>query len=151
MKEEIVGMLITVLSGVAVYVISQWYTEFVIRPIQEYKNLKAKVAKLLILYAHYYSNPQACESAENYPRWEAAAADLRELASEVAAFAEVKPFHLFVFFAIPTKKQLLNATSNLIGLSNSFFITKHAEERHYHYIEQCRTSVKKNMRINKSK
>jgi len=151
MKEQMLGMLITVLSGVMVYVISQWYTEFVIRPIQEYKKLKANVAKVLVLYARYYSNPIGYDEAGDSIEWEKASVEMREMASEIAAFAEIKPFHLFVFPVIPRKKRLMKASRSLIGLSNSFFINKKEEIRHAQYIEQYRDDIKKDMNICKFK
>lgn len=127
MKTELWNLLATVLSGVLVYVISQWYTEFILRPIQEYKRLKAKTANLLILHAQYYANPQIYGDGGDFSVRFAASTEIRELAAEVAAFAEVKPFHPFVFCAIPTKKSLSKASRCLIGLSNSFFTTRARE------------------------
>lgn len=42
MNTELINLLVTVISGVAVYVFSELFTEFVLRPIQEYKQLKGK-------------------------------------------------------------------------------------------------------------
>jgi hypothetical protein len=120
-NSELWQLLATILSGVVVYVLSQLYTEFVLRPIQEYKVLKAKVAKHLVLYACYYSNPQAIGSSADFPAWKNAGDVTRELASEVAAFAEIKPLKIFTLFSIPTKTKLTERATHLIGLSNSYF------------------------------
>lgn len=151
MQEQLINLIITVLSGVFVYVISQWYTEFVVRPIQEYKCLKAKVAKLLILHAQFYSNPWVYGTDGDCTAWNAASADIRELAAEVAAFAEVKPFQLLVFHAIPTKKSLIEASRYLIGLSNSFFISSQGENRYMDRVIEYPDIIKKNMRITHAK
>ena len=58
MKAEFWNVFVTIVSGVGVYILCELYAEFVLRPIQEYKKLKAKVAKLLVLHAQYYSNPR---------------------------------------------------------------------------------------------
>ena len=121
MNTELINLLVTVISGVAVYVFSELFTEFVLRPIQEYKQLKGKVSKLLVLYAQYYCNPQPHGSEDRSPDWLAASDALRDLASDVAAYAETKPLSLFTFFIIPTKKKLSKASSLLIGISNSLF------------------------------
>ena len=147
MKTELWNLLATILSGVGVYVVCEWYTEFALRPIQEYKKLKAKVAKLLVLHAQYYSNPRFYDESENCPAWSAASDEIRELAAEVAAFAEIKPCHLWVFLAIPRKKKLLEAQSYLIGLSNSFFTTRNGEDRCIDRVYEYPDIIRQNMGI----
>ena len=123
MRESTLNLIITVVSGVLVYVFSQLFTEFVLRPIQDYKRLKAKVAKELVYYAQFYSNPQPIGTATENRLWTEASDALRVLASEVTAFAEIKPFHPFAFYVIPSRKNLREASKNLIGLSNSLFVS----------------------------
>lgn len=147
MNEDLKNLLITIFSGVAVYVLSQWYTEFALRPIQEYKQLKAKTAKLLVLHAQYYSNPQFYDESEKCPAWSAASDEIRELAAEVAAFAEIKPLQIFVFWAIPSKKKLLEAQRYLIGLSNSFFTSRSGEDRCIDRVYEYPDIIRKNMGI----
>ena len=147
MIEQIIGLLITVVSGVIVYVICQWYTEFILRPIQEYKKIKAKTAKLLVLYACYYSNPLIYNEGENMSVYTAAANDIRELAAEVAAYAEIKPSQFFVFSAMPSKKKMIEAYHNLIGLSNSFFTTRIGELNCIDRVIEYPTKIKRSMRI----
>lgn len=147
MKTELWNLLATILSGVAVYVVCEWYTEFALRPIQEYKKLKAKVAKLLVFHAQYYSNPRLYDDSESCPAWSAASDEIRELAAEVAAFAEIKPCHLWVFLAIPPKKKLLEAQSYLIGLSNSFFTTQSGEDRCINRAYEYPDIIRQNMGI----
>lgn len=147
MKAEFWNVFVTIVSGVGVYILCELYAEFVLRPIQEYKKLKAKVAKLLVLHAQYYSNPRFYDESENCPAWSVASNEIRELAAEVAAFAEVKPFHLWVFLAIPPKKKLLEAQSCLIGLSNSFFTTRNGEDRCIDRVYDYPDIIRKNMGI----
>lgn len=147
MNTELINLLVTVISGVAVYVFSELFTEFVLRPIQEYKQLRGKVSKLLVLYAQYYYNPQPRGSEDNSPDWLAASDALRELASEVAAYAEIKPLSLFTFFIIPTKNKLSKASSLLIGISNSLFeSTDHICER-VSKVQEYVGEIKKILRI----
>ena len=147
MKSEFWNMLLTIISGVGVYILCELYAEFALRPIQEYKRLKAKVAKLLVLHAQYYSNPQLYDKSEKCPAWLAASNEIRELAAEVAAFAEIKPLHVFVFLAIPRKKNLLEAQSYLVGLSNSFFTTRSGEDRCVDRVIEYPDIIRKNMGI----
>lgn len=65
---------------------------------------------------------------------------MRELASEVSAFAEIVPcFHL----GIPSATKIVQAGSELIGLSNSFYV-KNEETRYVHieYNGKRRDSIK---------
>lgn len=137
------GLSIAVVSGVLTYILSQLFTEFILRPIQDYKTLKGKVAKLLVLYAQYYANPASNADVEQHPQWSIASDDMRELAAEVAAFAEIKPQHWLVFYAIPQKQDLLAASSNLIGLSNSFFTTGDFETHSRIAFIEYRKTIKK--------
>ena len=110
---------VTVISGVLVFVLTQLYTEFCLRPMQEYKNLKGKIAKALVLYANLYANPIKNMIGENSHYWREAEDEVRNLAAEVEAFAEIKPVR-FLAPSIPNRYKLKEASRSLIGLSNSF-------------------------------
>ena len=147
METEFRNMFTTIISGVGVYILCELYAEFALRPIQEYKKLKAKVAKLLVLHAQYYSNPRFYDENKDYPEWSSARDEIRELAAEVAAFLELKPNHVFVFYAIPSKKRLLEAQDYLIGLSHSFFTSRNGEERCLSRVYEYPDIIRKNMGI----
>ena len=49
-------MLITICSGVIVFALSQWLMEIWVKPLQEYKNLKRRIATVLVYNAQYWSN-----------------------------------------------------------------------------------------------
>ena len=114
-------MLYTIISGVVVYVICELFVEFILRPIQEYKRLRGKVAYFLVQYACYYLNPQSIVELRNSPGWKDAGDETRKLSSEVAACAEIKPHAIFVWYSIPRKKSLQVVSKSLMGLSNSYF------------------------------
>lgn len=147
MNDDLKNLLITVISGVSVYVLSQWYTEFILRPIQEYKQLKAKAAKYLVFYAQYYSNPWIYGDNGDCTEWKTAENSIRELAAEVAAFAEIKPFHLLVFYAIPNKRSLIEAHKYLIGLSNACVISRGHITKVIRGVDEFPDIIRKNMRI----
>lgn len=107
----------TVISGVMVYVISQLCIEYFLQPIKDYKELKAKTAYTLTHNAQYYSNPcKQKHDTEGF--WAQGAKDMRELASEIDAFAQIRPkYNIF----IPSKNTLLSISRSVIGLSNSFY------------------------------
>lgn len=113
----------TIIAGVGVFALSEWLKEVWLMPLQEYKKLKSKVSYLLILHAQYYANPIAKLDlrADDY---EKASASIRELAAELAAYAEIVPlFHA----GIPNAKSVRKAAAELIGISNGFFVSN--EER----------------------
>ncbi len=112
-------MTATIVSGVLVFALSQLFIEYYLNPIKEYKKLKAKIAYTLTYYACYYSNPIKLEQDEK-GLWQNGSNELRKVASEVDAFAQVRPKSNH---AIPKKEDLLKVKSSIIGLSNSFFQT----------------------------
>ena len=147
MNEQLINLLVTIISGVVVFVVCQLFAELILRPIQEYKKLKCKVAKSLVLYARYYSNPQTLGKGGEYSAWACASDQMRDLAAEVAGFAEIKPWQIFVFYAIPNKQELNEAYHYLIGLSNSFFKDNTSEESCYDRVSDYPDIIKKHMGI----
>lgn len=111
----------TIIAGVVVFVICECLKEVWLNPLQEYKKLKSKVSRELIASAMYYANPitHSDGMAKEYTE---ASDKMRELASEVTAFAEIVPC---VHLGIPNAKNIVEAGKNLIGLSNSFFISNY--------------------------
>lgn len=118
MTENLCNMLITIISGVLVFIGSELFAEFILKPIREYKTLRGKVAKYLVLYANLYSNPwKFDENKKVSDLYLDASTATRELASEIAAFAEIRPI---AFGMIPRKKVLKQVSQNLIGISNGY-------------------------------
>ena len=108
----------TIIAGVLVFVVCEWLKEVWLSPLQEYKKLKAKVSKMLIVHAQYYSNPITIDHKMN-EEYSKASSEIRELASEVSAFAEIIPY---IHWGIPDAKNIVEAGRCLIGLSNGFHI-----------------------------
>ena len=103
----------TVISGVLVYVLGLLFNEYFLKPIQNYKELKAKISYSLTFYANLYMNP----ISNNNEEYSKASLEIRKLASEVDALTELRPCgNIF----IPSKKRLTITSKNLIGLSNNF-------------------------------
>lgn len=147
MGKELTNMLITICGGVVVYILCELYTEFVLRPIQEYKLLKAKVAKYLVLYACFFKNPQNAENPHEFSEWKIASNNMREVAAEVRAFSETKPIWLLTLNAIPTKKKLIEASKYLIGISNSFFFVNAETHTHIKDVIDFEIQIQKLMHI----
>lgn len=111
-------MVSTIIAGVLVFVVCEWLKEVWLSPLQEYKKLKEKVSKMLIVHAQYYSNPITIDH-QMEKEYSKASGEMRELASEVSAFAEVIPC---IHLGIPDAKNIVEAGRCLIGLSNGFYV-----------------------------
>lgn len=116
------NMLLTVISGVLVFVIGQIFNEYFLKPIQDYKNLRAKIAYNLTLHANLYMNPII--NNKRNEEYDKASEEMRRLASEVNAMIEIRPKgNIF----IPKAKELSEVSGDLIGISNNFYYTRLCE------------------------
>ena len=97
---------LTIISGVAIFVLGQLFIEFYLKPLQRCKQLRAKAAYCLTYYANRFdSNSRISENTSE---------ELRKMAAKLNAFAIEKPLLLFTVSC----KRLRNAASAFIGLSN---------------------------------
>ena len=107
---------LTIISGVLVFVIGQLFNEYFLKPIQDYKKLRGKIAYTLTFYAQLYMNPIDILSTNN--EYNSASYEIRKLAAEVDSLIETKPLgNLF----IPKIKTLVNVSKCLIAISNNFY------------------------------
>ncbi len=116
-KSNSSGILLTVLSGILVFVFGQLFIELIIKPLRRYKEIKAKIAYNLVYYTNIYMNPVTHKENENEVIRDerlTVQKNLRMLAAEIGGFAYEK-----WFFNLPSKKKIYNVESALIGLSNS--------------------------------
>lgn len=121
----------TVISGVFVYVVSEYIHETSLRRIREYQDIRRKAAYVLTMYACHYTNVvDETESHEKRKQADEESQDMRKTASELRAFCETLPDGVWLFKKqIPPKKDLFNASAFMIGISNSFFQTNRSKER----------------------
>ncbi|MEH1939451.1 MAG: hypothetical protein V7L01_04420 [Nostoc sp.] len=115
----VMEIFMTILSGVFVFILSQLILKFIIEPIQEFRKTVADIAFALIEYANIYSNPgYAGNELENK-----ASQDLRKLSSRLNAQIYLIPGYRTIsnLFKLPSKTNLIEAPSELIGLSNGVF------------------------------
>ena len=123
--EEFKTVFLAVMSGVFIYIITEWVKEYFFVPVQKYKEIKQKIAYALIYYACYYSNPIALENLDkqnpDVQRALEGSYEIRKLAAELGGFIETLRL---IKIGIPSKKKLYSAQKELIGLSNSFTKTK---------------------------
>lgn len=113
-------LVITIISGVGVFFLSQIVMEFYIKPIQEYRELRRKISVLITQNENYYTTLhlyEKCSDSERDKR-ERISDETRTMASELRGFIETMPL---IHIGIPRRKALFGASAELIGLSNGLF------------------------------
>ena len=108
---------LTVCSSVTVLVTGQIIIKFLLDPLTELRKLLGEISDSLTFYANVYANPGQISEEITVE----AMRDLRQRSSQLWARALALPLYsLFRFLRlVPSKKQISEASSNLIGLSNS--------------------------------
>ena len=82
----------TVISGVFVYVVSEYIHETSLRRIREYQDIRRKAAYVLTMCACHYTNVvDETESHEKRKQADEESQDMRKIASELRAFCETLP------------------------------------------------------------
>ena len=111
-------LLTTILSGVIVYLLGQYFHVVWLIPLQEYKKIRSKIARNLLLYANVYSNVvRIDEKSDKWKNEHIEVMDqLRILAAELEGY--IQTLHWFKL-GIPSKKKLSQAVSHIVRLSNS--------------------------------
>ena len=111
------SIFLTIISGVAVFVIGQTILKLFVEPWQVQRECIAKIAHHLLLYANVYSNPGVGTDEANME----ASTATRKLSAELIASCLRIPFYdaLSSWKLFPKMKQIVEAQKNLIGLSNS--------------------------------
>lgn len=132
---------ITVVSGALVFILGQLFIEFILKPIQEFKDIRARVAWALVYYANIYSNPQDVKYKSE--KYDTASEKLRMLSADLEAFVIRKPKLLNLFF---DDKKILEARSELIGLSNSVYKVS-SDDMVYDFIDNRRAKIVINLNL----
>lgn len=110
---------LTILSGAITFVLGQLTLKLLIEPIHDFRRTIADIALSLIEYANIYANPGVAGSEVE----KQASAELRRLSSRLNAQMYLIPCYRSTskIFRLPLRDKVVEATSNLIGLSNSMF------------------------------
>lgn len=146
--ESLFSIIITVISGVLVFIIGQIFKEIWLTPLQEYKKLKAKISFSLSYYAQYYSNAVDFATCGEKTKkiYMDASDEMRKISCELDGFIETlswfKP-------CIPKKKKLYEASREIIGISNGFFCPYNSDrtETRINYNIKSRDSIYKLLKI----
>jgi len=110
---------LTIIAGVITYVIGQLIMQLIIEPVHELKKVISNISLSLIEYANVYSNPGVWGEEKEKD----VSNILRKLSSQLNAHLYLIPKYTLVatIFGLPSKDNLIQASKNLIGLSNSVF------------------------------
>lgn len=131
MIDGIVSIIVTVISGVLVFIIGQILTNIWLTPLRQYKELKKIIVFKLTYYANQYSNTmdlaKCSKIDERVEKYKDGSDELRMLSCSLKGFAET----LYWFrIGIPSPKVLNEVTDLIMGLSNSFFTPYNTGESH---------------------
>ena len=113
-------VLVTVISGVFVYILGEILQTVWIEPLQKYKQLKREVAWALSYYASVYTNviDRAHSSEAIKEEYTEVSCKLRKLSCDIRSFVETLSWFKL---GIPAKKRLVDAADELMLLSNSLY------------------------------
>jgi len=114
---------LTITGGVLIFVLGQMILKFVIEPIHEFNKLKGEIAYSLVFYANVYMNVPLSytDLSEDRQDRDKAQQVFRGLASQLCPRARIIPW-LKIWESlkfVPKYKNIIEATKDLIGLSNS--------------------------------
>lgn len=131
MIDGIVSIIVTVISGVLVFIIGQILTSIWLTPLRQYKELKKEVVYKLSYYANLYSNvidlADYSDSDKFVEEFKLASDELRKLSCSLKGFAETISWFRI---GIPNQKTINDAADLIMLLSNSFFTPYNTGENH---------------------
>jgi len=116
------GVITFVLGQLAIvitFVLGQLAIKLLVDPIHDFRKTIADIALALIEYANVYANPGVGGSEIEKKVSE----ELRRLSSRLNAHMYLIPCYPITakIFGLPSRKKVVDAASNLIGLSNGVF------------------------------
>ena len=114
-------MLLTIIAGVIVYVLSQLFDEYVLKPIHRFTLLKSTISYSLAYYGNLYKNPLSISKGADeklVSDYQTASLEIRKVAAELKGFIEERPT---LAFLLPSGDKMMKAFHGLVGLSNSLF------------------------------
>jgi len=129
----------TIVAGVVVFVTGQFAVKLFVEPIQYQSKLLGEIANALVYYANAfgyakYTTPEALKEISIV---------FRKQASDLYATAwSIKLYGLWqVLGIIPKKKNVLDASTQLIGLSNMIF--RDGDTEYYKHFDEANKEIKR--------
>ena len=139
-------VLLTIVSGVCVYIVGQYILKIYIEPAQQLRRTIGEISYALTFYANVYSNApslieEKCKDAAN---------KLRNLSAQLMSDMYMIPFYSFtrLITMIPEKRKIEIAKKRLIELSNHTLnlwrqgdVDGKEISRHMGYTMDCREAI----------
>ena len=153
MWEGLLSIVITVVSGVLVYLAGEILNTVWLHPLQEYKMMKQKIAYELSYDAQYYGNviqnsgPDSTDE-DLHRKYLEASNRIRIIACELEGYIETLSWFKL---GIPRKKNLKDACSLLFLLSNSLFTGTYDVVEASLRNQNCALKIKKKLGLYGSK
>ena len=119
-----IGVVLTAGLAVVVFVLTQSFLKLVLEPIQEQKRLIGEVAHALLFYANvYHIEAFGPPSERRIEEMEEARRTLRGLAGRLRSSLWTVPFYATLAWlrVVPRKGDILEASTHLVGWSNSLY------------------------------
>ncbi len=112
-------VLLTIVSGVLTFVLGQIFVKLVIEPVHEMKKTIGQISHSLIEHANVIANPGVPSKEVMHE----ASRQLRRLSSQLHAHLFLVPLYVVTarIFFLPSATKVREASTALIGLSNSLF------------------------------
>ena len=114
---------LTIISGTFVYILSQFFMEFIIVPRKDYKRVKEKIIYHVKMYSLYYLNPYDLNNTNNNTRdkaeYDNASREIRQVGAELSSYIGLMSKIRFI-----RRKRLLKVQDALIELSRGFIYRK---------------------------
>jgi len=112
---ELITVIITVITGVSIFVLGQIIINFWLMPIKKHKEVIGEIQDAIIFYANVFS-PMMDKKTQDEAR-----ENFRKLSTQLVSTARVVPTHHIscFIFGLPSIDQVQKAHHSLIGLSNS--------------------------------
>ena len=107
---------LTIVGGAATFVLGQIILRIVVEPVHSMKSVVAEISHKLMLHAKIYANPKPTGD-ESYDE---VMDEFREISSKLLSAMYLVPRYELtaLIFGLPSKENVIDASKNLIGLSN---------------------------------
>lgn len=127
----------TIIGGISIFGITKVIERFQVDPIIELSNLRGEIATFLIINANQFGYP------ENKDKLNLLSFELRTLSAKLRGTVFKINFYWFysLIRLIPKRKDVLSATSEMIGLSNSIITSEFSE------IIKYRREIEKHLKL----
>jgi hypothetical protein len=117
---NILGLLLTIISGIAIYILGRLIYKFMIEPAYELRAILREVAIAMEYYGYVYGNPGTCKEE----LMEEASKRLRNLGCSLGAKAEEVPLHnqFHITRLFPKYEDIMQISKDLIAISNCIYV-----------------------------